>query len=207
LARGHRPFRAAALDENPIEEASMQDGPAQQVYNRPARMFHWLTAGFVFVMIPVGVIMSDRGDRNIWDGTTNALYSGHKLAGFILLILMVARLAWRLVKGAPPPDASIEPWQRTVSALNHWGLYILLFAMALTGWLGVSLFPALDIFGLFSLPALTSPDQAAAGRALFAHKLIGFALVAFIVMHVGAALHHHFIRKDGVLRRMLPKRG
>ena len=107
--------------------------------------------------------MSDRGDRNIWDGTTNALYSGHKLAGFILLILMVARLAWRLVKGAPPPDASIEPWQRTVSALNHWGLYILLFAMALTGWLGVSLFPALDIFGLFSLPALTSPDQAAAG--------------------------------------------
>ena len=82
-----------------------------------------------------------------------------------------------------------------------------MFAMALTGWLGVSLFPALDIFGLFSLPALTSPDQAAAGRALFAHKLIGFALVAFIVMHVGAALYHHFIRKDGVLRRMLPKRG
>lgn len=184
----------------------MQIGTQQQVYSAAARHFHWVTVAFVFVMIPVGVIMSDRGERNIWDSTTNALYSGHKLAGFILLFVLTARLAYRLVKGAPPDEPTLEPWQRIVSHITHWAIYAVLFAQVLTGWVGVSLYPALDIFGLFSLPGLVSPNEAAAGRAFAAHKLLGFLLVGLIAMHIGASLHHHFIRKDGVLRRMLPKR-
>jgi cytochrome b561 len=184
-----------------------KEAAAPQAYNAGSRHFHWVTAGFVAVMVPVGVIMSERGERNIWDGTTNALYSSHKLAGFTLLFILVARLAWRLIKGAPPDEPTLEPWQRTLSHIVHGGLYVVLFSMAITGWLGVSLFPALDIFGLFSLPALTSPDEAAAKRVLGLHSLLGYALLGLIAMHVGAALFHHFIRKDGVLRRMLPKRG
>lgn len=185
----------------------MTDTRSPAIYSPAARFFHWLTFGFLIVMIPVGVIMADRGERNIWDGTTNALYSGHKLAGFVLLFILIARLGYRLIKGAPPPEPTIEPWQRTVSAINHWGLYIVLFAMALTGWLGTSLFPALEIFGLFKLPALASPDQEASKRVLDLHGLLAFGLIALTAMHVGAALYHHFVRKDGVLRRMLPKRG
>ncbi len=184
----------------------MQTDSGPPAYSAPARQFHWVTAAFVFVMIPVGVIMAERGERNIWDGTTNALYSGHKLAGFILLFVLIARLGYRLVKGAPPDEPTLAPWQKTVSHITHWAIYAVLFAQIMTGWVGVSLYPALDIFGLFSLPGLVEPDEGAAARVLFAHKLFGFLLVALIAMHVGASLHHHFIRKDGVLRRMLPKK-
>lgn len=184
----------------------MSSQTAQQIYSPIARKFHWITVAFVFMMIPIGVIMADRGARNIWDGTTNALYSGHKLAGFTLMFLLIARFGYRLVKGAPPDEPTLEPWQKIVAHLTHWALYAVLFAMVLTGWLGVSLYPALDIFGLFSLPGLVSPNQAAAAQALFAHKLLGFALAGLLAAHVGASLFHHFIRKDGVLRRMLPKK-
>lgn len=184
----------------------MPDAAQQHVYSPVARMFHWVVAGFVFAMIPVGVIMADRGARNVWDGLTNTLYSSHKLAGFVLLFIMTARLGYRLARGAPPPEPGLEPWQKAVSGATHWAIYALLFAMAITGWLGTSLYPSLEVFGLFSLPAIVAPDQAAAGRAFALHRAMGYLLAFLIAMHVAAALHHHFIRKDGVLRRMLPKR-
>ncbi len=184
----------------------MQPADGTRLYSRPARLFHWVTFGFVAVMVPVGIIMTDRGERNIWDATTNGLYSGHKLAGFILMFIVAARLIYRLAKGAPPPEPTLTPLQKTVSGLTHWGMYLLLFGMFATGWLGISLYPALDIFGLFSLPAITGPNEAAAGRVLTAHKLVAFALMGLIGMHVAAALYHGLIRKDGVLRRMWPAR-
>jgi cytochrome b561 len=176
------------------------------VYSAAARRFHWITAAFVVVMIPVGVVMSERGERNIWDATTNALYSSHKLAGFTLLLILIGRLIYRLVKGAPADEPTLAPWQKTVAHATHWALYALLFGMAISGWVGVSLYPALDIFGLFSLPAIVAPNEAAAETAFLVHKTLAFALIGLIALHVGATLHHHFIRKDGVLRRMLPKR-
>lgn len=185
----------------------MSSQTGQPVYSAAARHFHWVTVAFVFTMVPVGVIMAERGERNIWDGTTNALYSGHKLAGFTLLFLLIARLAYRLAKGAPPDEPTLEPWQKIVSHITHWALYAVLFALALTGWLGISLFPALEIFGLFSLPALAAPDKVAYEQAKLAHKVLGFALAGLLAAHIGASLFHHFIRKDGVLRRMLPKKG
>ena len=72
------------------------------------------------------------------------------------------------------------------------------------GWIGVSLYPALDIFGLFNLPALVAPNQGASSMAFMAHKLGAFALLALVGLHVAAALFHFIVRKDGVLRRMLP---
>lgn len=180
-----------------------QNAPVH-VYSAAARHLHWLTVAFVFCMVPIGVIMADRGERNIWDATTNALYSGHKLAGFILMFILVARLAYRLVKGAPPDEPTLEPWQKLVSHLTHWAIYALLFGMVISGWVGVSLYPSLEIFGLFSLPGVVSPNQNAAATAFLLHKLFAFALIGLVAMHIGASLFHHFIRKDGVLRRMLP---
>jgi cytochrome b561 len=179
----------------------------QPAYSAAARHFHWVTVAFVFTMIPIGVIMADRGARNIWDSTTDTLYSAHKLAGFVLLFVLIARLGYRLAKGAPPDEPTLAPWQKTLSHLTHWALYLVLFGKVLTGWLGVSLYPSLTIFGLFSLPGLVSPNQAAAAQAFFAHKVLGYALAGLLAAHIGASLHHHFIRKDGVLRRMLPKKG
>jgi cytochrome b561 len=176
-----------------------------EAYSPTARRLHWWTVALVAVMIPLGFAMSYRGNSlNIWDGTTNALYSLHKSLGFILLWLMLARLAYRFRNGAPPDEPTLEWWQKAASHLTHWALYALLIAMPLLGWLGVSLFGARDVFGLVSLPPLTVVNKAASERVFMLHFLGALALVALIGAHVGAAIFHHFIRRDGVLTRMLP---
>jgi cytochrome b561 len=181
------------------------DPPPTPVYSPTARLLHWLTVAVVAVMIPVGLTMVYRGKAlNLWDGTTNALYSGHKLAGLVLLAIVLVRLASRLVRGAPPDEPSLEPWQRTASHAVHWLLYLLLIVMPVLGWIGVSMFPALDVFGLFKLPALTVPNSEGAKLVLTLHRLCAFALLGLIGLHIAAALFHHFVRKDGVLARMLP---
>lgn len=84
------------------------DMPATRVYSPVARALHWITVVAVFAMIPVGLAMSYRGNvLNIWDGLTNGLYSAHKLVGFLLLWLMVGRLAYRLLHGAPLDEPTL----------------------------------------------------------------------------------------------------
>jgi cytochrome b561 len=172
-------------------------------YSPAAQWFHWLTFLFVSILVPAGIIMADRGARNIWDSVTNNLYSTHKLAGFTLLWIVLLRLAYRLFAGAPAPEPTLKPWQRVVSALNHWALYALLVIMPLLGWLGVSMFPALDIFGLFNLPSIASKNEDLSKRILGLHETLAWVLIALVALHIAAALYHAVIRKDGVLRRML----
>jgi cytochrome b561 len=176
------------------------------VYSPAARRYHWLTAGFVFCLFPVGLIMSDRAARDIWDGTTNALYSGHKLGGFLLLLIVLLRLGYRLVKGAPASDPTIPPLLKLAGHLTHWSVYALLLMVPMLGWIGISLFPALGIFGLFSLPSITPVDAALSKRVLALHGLSAKLLMGLVALHIAAALWHHFIRKDATLRRMMPGR-
>ncbi len=174
------------------------------VYSPPARRFHWWTVALIAVQVPVGIIMSYRGnDLNIWDGLTNNLYSTHKLIGLSILVLVIARLVYRFRNGAPADEPTLEPWQKAVSHTTHWSIYALLLVVPVLGWLGVSYYPALDVFG-FKLPGLVSPDQATSAKVLFAHMIGASVLVILIAMHIGAALFHYVIRKDGVLNRMLP---
>ena len=176
-----------------------------EVYSPTARRLHWWTVAFVAVMIPLGIGMHIRGNElNIWDGTTNAMYSVHKLLGFTLLWLVVARLVYRFRHGAPADEPTLEWWQKAASHATHWGLYALLLAIPLTGWLGVSFFGARDIFGIVNLPPITPEDQNLAGRMFYIHWALAMLLLAAIAAHVGAAIFHHFKRKDGVLTRMLP---
>lgn len=183
---------------------------ARESYSLLARHFHWWTALLVAVMIPLGIAMNYRGNViNVWDATTNSLYSAHKLIGFCILLIVVARLVYRFTRGAPADEPTLEPWQKIISHLTHWAIYGLLLAVPLLGWFGVQLFPALDVFGLFSLPAVVGPDEAASIVVLGLHKLAAFVLVALVLMHIGAALFHYVIRRDGVLNRMwtsLPRR-
>ncbi|PZU95449.1 MAG: cytochrome B [Chelatococcus sp.] len=182
------------------------ESPAQISYGAPARWLHWSTVVAVAVMVPLGLAMSYRGNTlNIWDGLTDALYSTHKLIGFLLLWLSAGRLIWRLVHGAPPDEPSLAWWQRAASHAVHWLLYGLLLVVPLLGWIGVSLYPSPTVFGLFDLPVLTAPDEAAANRVLSIHGVLALSLAAVAIGHAAIALHHHFIRGDGVLRRMLPR--
>ncbi len=181
-----------------------EGGDAPLVYSPVARAFHWITVLFVAVMIPLGLYMVYRGGATNFDATTNTLYSAHKLAGFVLLWIVVARLAYRLIQGAPPDEPTLEWWQKAGAHLNHWGLYGLLLAMPLLGWYGVSLYGALDTFGGLRPPAIAAQDQKAAETVFWLHFWGAMALLAGIGVHVAAALFHFVIRRDGVLTRMLP---
>jgi cytochrome b561 len=179
--------------------------PDPQRYGGPARLLHWLMALLLAVQIPVGLVMSYRGNvLNLWNQLTDFLYSAHKSIGFVLLILLLLRALVRLTAGAPSPEPSLALWQRRVAAANHAGLYALLLIVPLLGWLGTSLLPALEVFGVVSLPSISPADRAASDTVFTLHRLTAFLLVALIALHVAAALHHHFIRRDNVLRRMLP---
>ncbi|AMJ60892.1 cytochrome b [Bosea sp. PAMC 26642] len=184
------------------------DPATTEIYSGTARHLHWVTAAAVFVMIPLGFAMTYRGNTlNIWDGVTDALFSTHKLIGFLLLWLIVGRFAYRLIHGAPKDEPTLLWWQKAASHLVHWLLYGLLLVVPALGWIGVSLYPSLGIFGLFNLPALVKPDQALAEAVLQVHGNLAILIALLVGGHIAAALYHHLIRKDGVLRRMLPGLG
>lgn len=184
------------------------DGAPAAVYRPAARHLHWATAAAVFVMLPLGFAMTYRGNSmDVWDWLTNAMFSTHKLLGFLVLWLVAGRLLYRLVKGAPPDEPSLRPWEKLLSHAVHWLLYGLLLAVPLLGWIGISLYPSLTVFWLFDLPALATPDKPSAERVLDIHGLLARVLMGLAALHIAAALQHHFLRKDGVLRRMLPGLG
>jgi cytochrome b561 len=187
-----------------MERQSTTAAAGEAVYSPTARRFHWLTVLLVAIMIPLGLYMVWRGKVTNFDALTGRLYDLHKLGGFAVLWLVVARLVYRFRNGAPPDEPTLEWWQKAASHLTHWGLYALLLAVPLLGWLGVSLYGARTIFGLISLPPLAGQNQDAATTVFLLHFLGALAMAGMIMAHVGAALFHHFVRGDGVLRRMLP---
>ncbi|MGF1649702.1 MAG: cytochrome b [Hyphomicrobiaceae bacterium] len=184
---------------------------AHSASGRPAsyppllRALHWITVVFVVALFVSGLVMTNRAQANIWDATTNALYSAHKLAGFVLLWLITVRLVVKLASRAPAPPA-IAPWQRFASTAAHVVLYVLLIVVPMLGWLGVSLFPALTIFGAFDLPALAGPDRELSRQVFDVHKLLAMVLIAVVLLHAGGALMHLFVWRDGVFQRMWPSR-
>jgi cytochrome b561 len=181
----------------------------EETYSTGARHFHWWTVALLAIQVPVGLWMAYRGNvQNIWDGLTNTLYSSHKLLGLVILALVLARLAYRLVHGAPADEPTITWWQKAASHATHWSLYLLLIVVPIVGWLGISFYGAREVFGLFTIPPLAPQDSAAATRALMLHKYLAYLTVALVAMHVGAAVVLHWlIRGDGVLARMLPWAG
>lgn len=177
-----------------------------EVYSPAARHFHWLVVAMMLIQFPIGFGMVYRGGTlKIWDSVTNNLYSSHKLLGVVLLAVAVLRLVYRLVHGAPAHEPTLKAWHRILSAINHWGVYALLLVVPALGWLGVSMFPALELFGLFSLPSLAAPNKPLAEIVFQYHGIAAFALLGLIGVHVLAALYHHLIRGDNVLARMIPR--
>ncbi|QIB32441.1 cytochrome b [Ancylobacter pratisalsi] len=173
-------------------------------YSAAARWLHWVVAAFVVCLIPLGIYMVARGEATNFDAVTGTLYSLHKLFGFIVLWFILLRVLVRLQRAAPPPVATLTPLERVASHVVHGALYIMLVTVPLLGWAGISAYPALDVFGLFNLPAILSPDQELANRILGNHKLAALLLGGLALVHIAAALRHRFLKRDGVFQRMWP---
>lgn len=172
-------------------------------YSVGARHFHWWMFALMAVQIPLGFFMVYYGGATNFASPTGTMYDAHKIIGMVLLLFFFGRIIYRLKNGAPPDEPTLEPWQKTVSHITHWAIYALLFIVPLLGWLATSAYGPFKPFGI-SLPSLLSENQALAERIYRAHKLSAILLTALLAMHVGAALFHYVIRKDGVLNRMLP---
>ena len=170
-------------------------------YRAPARLMHWLVAVIVLCMIPVGITMGriDSGPLQDW------LFFLHEASGFVVLVLVLIRLGYRLTHTPPPLPVSVPRWQQLAAGNVHTALYVLLIAQPIVGWLGANAFGAqVSIFGLFNLPTLLDKNEPLAERILTVHDYVGYTIAGLLVIHIGAALMHGFIRKDGVLQRMWP---
>jgi cytochrome b561 len=175
-------------------------------YSTAARRFHWWTVAFLALQIPVGLFMVRYGAATEFAEPTGKLYDAHKLSGLLILVLAGSRLLYRLVHGAPADEPTLEPWMKVVSRINHWALYAFLLIVPIIGWVAVSQYGPFEPFGI-RLPTLAAQNEEQATRTFYLHKLAAYALIALIGMHVGAAIFHYFIRRDGVLRRMWVRAG
>lgn len=170
-------------------------------YTRSAVAIHWLTALAILCAFPLGVYMHELqlSPRKL------QLYSYHKWIGMVVLLLAIARLIWRIRHRPPPLPATMPRWQQVAAHGMHHLLYLLLLAVPLSGWLRSS---ALGIqvvwFGLVPLPDLIGKHQQLADLLKEVHESLNTTLLVLVLLHVAAALQHHFFERDGILARMLP---
>jgi len=174
--------------------------PTRTRYSLIAIALHWLLALAIVVSFCVGLYMSDLP----FSLTRLKLYNWHKWAGVTILALSALRLLWRLFN-KPPADVPMPAWQTIAAHATHVLLYVAFFAVPLSGWAYSSSagFPIVW-FGVLPLPDFVPKDEALAEILKSLHHWLAFALAALVLAHVGAALKHQFIDRDGLIRRMLP---
>ena len=173
----------------------------QASYGGGARAFHWLTVALLLVIIPMGLIMGRLPRGTLQD----TLFITHESLGLTVLALTLARLLWRLGHPPPPPSRDLNQLERMASGGVHLLLYAILIIMPVTGYLFVTLSDIdLSYFGIVHVPALTEPDKPLAKTFGAIHITLQWAIYALAAMHIGAALHHYFVRHNDVLARMLP---
>jgi cytochrome b561 len=166
-----------------------------------AKTWHWLTlllliGSFTLAVSMVSLPLSPRKLQ---------LYSWHKWVGVTIFIVTILRLAWRLVNVVPQQTATVPRWQRRLATLSHGTLYAILIVMPLTGWIMSSaLNLPLVYLGLIHIPSPFGVDRALGEAMKVVHLSLAFALLVLVAVHMTAALYHHFLLRDDVLRRMLP---
>ncbi|MFZ1991890.1 MAG: cytochrome b [Alphaproteobacteria bacterium] len=165
-----------------------------------AKTFHWLIAVLVFCMIVLG----------LW--AVNAplsplklqLFMIHKLTGLSIFVLMLLRLSWRLINPTPILPPSLVGLERLAAQTTHWVLYGLILLMPISGYVITSAanFPV-SVFGLFEIPLIVPHDKDLQELGETIHVLSFYVLAMLLALHIAAALRHHFILKDEILKRML----
>jgi cytochrome b561 len=171
-------------------------------YTGTAKALHWLILALLIVQFILAWTMPHIG-RNT---PVTTLIGLHFSFGALILLVAVVRLLWRLTHAEPEPEDGLPPWQVISARLNHWLLYLLLFVVPILGWINASWrgMPV-SVFGLFEMPNLIAKRAPGWGWTGDIHGLLAdYAMLALVGLHVVAALYHYFIRRDGVLQRMLP---
>lgn len=170
---------------------------ASDRYNRVARALHWIIAALIIGNLAGGLL------HDALEDVIN-LMPLHKASGMTVLALSLVRIAWRFTWRAPAYPAEMSGLEVFAARATHGVFYALMLAMPVTGWImsSAAKYP-LSWFGLIDLPKLpVSRDDPLYAIGRGGHELLGWMFLALVILHVGAALRHHFILKDNVLRRM-----
>ncbi len=166
-----------------------------------SRAFHWLLGVLIIGMLAYGYWMNHfaaRPDRFFHR-------SIHSNIGYVLLLLLVLRIVWRVFNPSPALPNGTPRWERVAAWINHAALYVVTFVVAMLGWArsGARTPDYSSWFGLFRVPQFTSPDKAAARVYEENHILGAYILMGLVAIHILAALYHHFYKRDRVLLRMV----
>ena len=166
-----------------------------------SQLLHWL----IVVLIIVQVTLAEMADELPIGVKKLALLARHKSFGLTIFGLALLRLGWRLLHPTPLLPLTLKAYERALAHFTHFMLYVLLFAMPLSGWMMSSArgFPV-SWFGIFQLPDLVPKNRALYEALVTTHGTLAVVLGAVVTLHVAGALKHHFVHKDDVLRRMLP---
>jgi cytochrome b561 len=168
------------------------------VFPLSSRILHWLMAPLVLAMLLIGVGMAASvSDRY------HLLVSVHKPLGIAILVLIVVRIVNRLLYPPPPLPDTLSPIEKLAAKGSHILLYTLMVALPLIGWgmLSAGSYPVV-LFGRFALPAILPQDEMLYGILRPAHTYLAYLLFATVLVHVGAALMHLLIKRDGVFESM-----
>jgi cytochrome b561 len=168
-------------------------------FNFLARILHWTMAALVLTMVFIGIGMVSTVSPRYHD-----LLSVHKSIGILILVLVAVRFINRLLSPPPPLPVDLPGWQRFLATASHLLLYSLMFALPLVGWsmLSAGAYPIV-VFGSIHLPPILPHDVALFAVLRTTHSILAFLLFAVFLGHLGAALFHKLIRRDGVLKSMV----
>lgn len=170
-------------------------------YGAVTKILHWTIAVIVICLLGAGLVMGGIHDLSLKLTT----YNLHKSFGITVLALIICRICWHIYSHRPEEVETIKPWEKIGAKIVHYSLYVLLLAQPMTGWLMSSAGGRpVNVFGLFTLPDLVPVDKAVKHIYASRHETIGYLIIAVVGLHIAAALKHHFIDKDIVLKRMLP---
>ena len=171
-------------------------------FSLPARLLHWTMAALILAMLFIGVgMVATVSEKHQW------LLAIHKPLGIAILLLAIVRLVVRLRNPPPPLPADLPALQRLAAHISHWLLYALMIAMPLIGWAMLSAggYPVMLTSSL-RLPAILPENAWAFAWLRTAHGVLAYLLFFTFLAHMGAALYHGLIRRDGVLRSMMGNR-
>ena len=189
--------------------ADVARSPESERYSAVAIFLHWTIAALIVLQVVLSTRMLGKTPEAF------AVFQLHKSVGITVLLLSLARLAWRLIHRPPPEPATLAPWERRLAALVHWAFYFVMIAMPLTGWIMVStsriVLPTL-LYGVVPWPHISGlADLAAPAKkvwydaAMASHQTIIKGAYVLFALHVAGALKHQwFGQNEPVLSRMAP---
>ncbi len=171
-------------------------------YGLITKTFHWLMAVMIIILVLMGLFMGDLPEDSM---LRFQAYMLHKSFGALALAFVLCRIGWHLISKTPEQVESLPAWQKKAAVALHYLLYVCMLAMPLSGLAMTSAAGRkLNVFGLFDLPDLMPPNKDLSGLFWNLHDYSSTLLIIILGLHIAAAIKHHFIDKDTVLKRMLP---